>query len=141
MHISLEKSKTNEGRKIENSNSGLILSNSNWKLYSQNQRWNPPTDVFETDEQIIIRIEIAGMEEDDFDITFDKNIFSVTGSRIDQVRSVKVFHQMEVNFGEFFTGIEINIPLDIDNAEARYNNGFLSIFINKASPKTIKIGK
>jgi HSP20 family molecular chaperone IbpA len=59
MHISLEKSKSNVSRKIENTNSGLFLSSSNWKLNTQNQRWNPPTDVFETDDQIIIRIEIA----------------------------------------------------------------------------------
>jgi len=141
MQISLEKSKNDVSRKIEYTKSSLMLSNSNWKLYTQNQRWNPPTDVFETDEQIIIRIEIAGMEENDFDITFDKNIFSVLGSRSDPFRSVKVFHQMEVNFGDFFTGIEINIPLEIDNAEAKYNNGFLIIYINKASPKSIKIGK
>jgi HSP20 family protein len=81
------------------------------------------------------------LQENDFDITFDKNILSVLGSRTDHSRSVKVFHQMEVNFGEFFTGIEINIPLEIDNAEAKYNNGFLYIYINKASPKIIKIGK
>jgi len=142
MQIRLEnKSKIGSDIKQEINAHNVILSNENWKLMSQNRRWNPPTDVFETDDKVIIRIEIAGMAEDDFEIIFDKNILSVSGTRIDNIQTPKIFHQMEVIYGDFFTGIEINIPLYLDNSFARYENGYLIISIDKATPKTIKIGK
>jgi HSP20 family protein len=81
------------------------------------------------------------MSEDDFEIIFDKNILSVSGTRIDTIQTPKIFHQMEVVYGDFFTAFEINIPLDLDNSFAKYENGYLVISIDKATPKTIKIGK
>lgn len=142
MQISLEKkSNSSTDRKLENITTNSLLKNESYKLTSQNRRWNPPTDVFETTEKVIVRIEIAGMSEDDFEIIFDKNILTISGTRVDSIQSQKIFHQMEVVYGDFFSGIEINIPLEIDNAQAKYENGYLIITINKAMPKTIKIGK
>ncbi len=116
-------------------------SQQNWRLYSQNQQWIPATDVFETDHQVIIRLEIAGMQEDAFEIVFDKNILAISGSRIDPIEDIRVFHQMEIGFGEFFIALEINIALDLETAEATYENGYLIILVNKAKPKSIKIEK
>lgn len=113
----------------------------NWRIYSQNQQWNPPTDVFETEEEVVIRIEIAGMEESAFDILFDKNLLTITGKRFDPFANIRVFHQMEVGFGEFLTAVEINIPLDLDTSSATYENGYLIIQVHKAKPKSIKVDK
>ena len=48
---------------------------------------------------------------------------------------------MEVIFGDFLIEIEINIPVNLENSYAKYDNGNLIIHIDKAKPKTIKIGK
>ncbi len=118
-----------------------IPQQNHWRIYSQNQQWNPPTDVFETDNEVVIRIEIAGMDENSFDILFDKNILTISGKRVDSFPNIRVFHQMEVGFGEFFTAVEINTALDIDAAEASYDNGYLIISVQKAKPKSIKVEK
>lgn len=113
----------------------------NWRLLSQNQRWIPPTDVFETEKQIVVRVEIAGMRDDAFEIMLDKNILTISGSRSDPFDNIRVFHQMEIGFGEFYIALEINIALDLEHAEGLYENGYLLVRLNKAEPKSIIVEK
>jgi HSP20 family protein len=113
----------------------------NWQLLSHSQKWHPPTDVFETNGNIIVRVEIAGMQENDIDITYNNNVLNVSGNRTDSFDNIKAFHQMEVNFGEFLSAIEINTPILLDKAEANYQNGILIIKLPIALPKSITINK
>ncbi len=104
--------------------------------------WNPPTDVYETAAEIIIKVEIAGMDENDFEITLEKNLLQIRGTRIDQQdQSKKAYHKMEIGFGEFSTKIEINTPIDQNHTFAQYDNGFLTVTLPKSTPKQIKIQK
>lgn len=109
---------------------------------TKNYNWHPPTDVYETPSELVIKVEIAGMEESNFDICIDKNVLFIRGVRIDVGdREKKAYHQVEIGFGEFTTHVEINIPLDHENSTAQYSNGFLTIKIPKAMPRQIKISK
>ncbi len=143
MQISLKKisERSTSSLNQDKNSSRNFTSQQNWRLYSQNQQWVPATDVFETNHQMIIRLEIAGMREDAFEIVFDKNILAISGSRIDSFEDIRVFHQMEIGFGEFFIALEINIALNLETAEATYENGYLIINVDKAKPKSIKIEK
>ncbi|MDO9085818.1 MAG: Hsp20/alpha crystallin family protein [Anaerolineaceae bacterium] len=108
-------------------------------MITNTRNWRPPTDVYESDECIIIKVEIAGMSQENFDITYFKNILSISGSRTDENSSVKSFHQLEIGYGDFLTSIEISIPVQVDKADAVYQNGFLVIKLPKAQPKSILI--
>jgi HSP20 family protein len=111
-----------------------------WQLNARAQAWCPPTDAYETSEKIIVRVEIAGMAEEDFTIDFTGNILHIAGIRNDNT-SRKAFQQMEIQFGEFHVDLEISIPVDIEKIEAEYREGFLWIFLPKAESKKIKIKK
>jgi HSP20 family protein len=113
----------------------------NWQIFSHSQKWHPPTDVFETIEGIIIRVDISGMTEKDIDITINKNIININGIRLDDIKEKIAFHQMEVNFGEFNTSIAINVPIQIEKAEAKYINGMLIITLPKSKQISISINK
>lgn len=108
-------------------------------MKNQNRNWRPPTDVYESDDHIIIKVEIAGMEQENFEITYYKNILSISGCRKDENSSRKSFHQLEIGYGEFLSTIEINLPIQVDLAEAIYKNGFLILKLPKSKPKSIKI--
>jgi HSP20 family protein len=110
----------------------------NWRISSHPHAWRPPTDVYERDESIVVRVEIAGMNESDFTISLDQNILAVRGTRVDNAER-RAYHQMEINFGEFITAVEIQTPIDADHVQAEYQNGFLWIYLPKAQPKIIKI--
>ena len=110
----------------------------NWRVSSRTHAWRPPTDVFEREESLVVRVEIAGMKEEDFLIQLDQNILFIRGSRQD-ISERRAYHQMEINFGEFFTAVELQVPVDVENIRAEYQNGFLWVILPKAQPKIIKV--
>lgn len=122
-------------------NDSMTANENNWQITQRKKHnWRPPTDVYETDTDFIIKVEIAGMNENDFNLVLDKNTLLIQGSRIDKKKDEKrAFHQVEIGFGEFSTQIKINSPIDQENTRANYTNGFLTISLPKSTPKQIKI--
>jgi HSP20 family molecular chaperone IbpA len=102
--------------------------------------WNPPADVFETDDDIIVRVEIGGMQYDDFSIELNGRNLSIRGIRQD-LPERRAFHQMEIHFGEFNVDLTLPQPVESDAVEAIYSNGFLRIILPKARPRQIPIGE
>ena len=100
--------------------------------------WRPPTDVYETDDNLVIRIEVAGMREDDFSIVLDGRDLTVHGVR-GETPERRAYYQMEIPFGEFGVEIELPRPVTASQIEAFYANGFLRIVLPKARPKKIAI--
>jgi HSP20 family protein len=100
--------------------------------------WCPPTDVYETEEAHIIRMEIAGMREEDFDISIQNNTIMISGSR-PHPQEKFAYHQMEIQSGKFTNIIELRSSIDVENANAEYKDGFLTITLPKAKPNHIKV--
>lgn len=108
-----------------------------WRLNVRTP-WRPPTDVYETEEALIVRMEIAGMSESDFVIELDGRILSIRGMRPD-ANERRSYHQMEIRFGEFSVDIELPTAIYPDRVEATYQEGFLRLVMPKAFPKQIHI--
>ena len=100
--------------------------------------WTPPTDVYETDENFMVRMEIAGMREDDFVVAVENNVLMISGNRND-LNERRAYHQMEIRFGKFEIAVEIPMPVEIDKAVAEYKDGFLMIRLPKLHSKDIKV--
>lgn len=115
---------------------GGVLNAVGWQVTSS--LWSPPTDVYETEEKYIVRIEIAGMRESDFEVTFDKGILLVRGVRTD-VPERRGYHQMEIHFGKFTCTIGIPGAIDLDASGAEYHDGFLIISMPKLKTTEVKI--
>jgi len=102
--------------------------------------WRPPTDVYETEDKLIVRVEIPGMREDDFTIELNGRILSIRGVRQD-LSERRAYHQMEIRFGEFIIEIELPFHIEVNQVEAVYNNGFLRVILPKARPRQISIAE
>lgn len=100
--------------------------------------WHPPTDLYETDDKFIIRVEIAGMNKEEFCVSLDNNILTISGVRPDMPLR-RSFHQMEILFGDFKTAAELPSPVDPDRVTAEYRDGFLNIHLPKIHPTIIQI--
>jgi HSP20 family protein len=109
-----------------------------WQVSLHSYAWSPPTDVYETENNFVVRVEAAGMRESDFTINAEDNFLVISG-----VRSVnpewRAYRQMEIRFGEFSTTIEIPLGVDVSKADADYKDGFLSVILPKLKPTTIII--
>ena len=113
-------------------------SGEHWRLTMRTPHWRPPTDVFETEEAFVVRVEIAGMREEDFTIELDGRLLLVRGIRPDQ-QERRAYHQMEIRFGEFSSEMELPSAVKADEVRADYQNGFLRIVLPKAKPQKIEI--
>lgn len=109
-----------------------------WRISSRPHTWRPPTDVYETDDSIIIRVEVAGMHEADFTISLVERSLTIRGIRQDSSEK-RAYHQMEIPFGEFSTELELPYAIVADKVEATYRDGFLRISLPIAQPKHIKV--
>lgn len=108
------------------------------RFISRPHTWRPPTDVFETENAIVVRVEIAGMRETDFNISLVERGLQIKGIR-QEVNERRAYYQMEIPFGEFSTEIELPYPVIVDQAEAVYRDGFLRVVLPKARPQQIKV--
>ena len=113
-----------------------ILHTVSWQVRSN--IWSPPTDAYETEEAYIVRMEIAGMREEDFEVTIENDTLLISGSRSD-LPERRAYHQMEIRFGKFATAVGVPEPVNVDGAQAEYKDGFLTIILPKAKPNQIKV--
>ncbi|MEJ5240697.1 MAG: Hsp20/alpha crystallin family protein [Anaerolineales bacterium] len=109
-----------------------------WQVQVRPAIWSPPTDVYETEDAYVVRVEIAGMREEDFEITLEGNYLLIQGQRPDTSER-RAYHQMEIRFGRFASIVELPPAVDTQRVEAEYHNGFLFVTLPKARPNLLKI--
>lgn len=96
--------------------------------------WKPSTDVFETDDEFVVVMDIAGMDPKDFRVQIDERILTISGVRDKiQPRGKKHFHKMEVSVGPFERNIHVPVPVASDKILARYQNGVLEVRLKKSA--------
>jgi HSP20 family protein len=100
--------------------------------------WNPPTDVFETEENFIVRVEVAGMKDADFEVAIENHVLMISGNR-SEPNERRAYHQMEIRFGRFEIAVDIPVPVEIERSLAEYKDGFLVVQLPKANPKNIEV--
>ena len=111
---------------------------SRWRITSRPHAWRPPTDVYETDNAIIIRVEVAGMRETDFSISLIGRNLTIRGIRQDTTER-RAYHQLEIPFGEFSTEFELPYMINSNKVDAVYRDGFLLLTLPISLPKHIKV--
>ncbi|MGE5462002.1 MAG: Hsp20/alpha crystallin family protein [Syntrophothermus sp.] len=109
---------------------------SSWQVHSS--LWTPPTDVYETDSGLIVKLEIAGMREEDFEVVVEEQVLVIRGQRFDQ-NERRAYHQMEIRFGKFEIAIGLPSGVDLEQASAEYNQGFLTVIFPKKQAKQIEV--
>lgn len=101
--------------------------------------WVPNTDMYETENGLVIKVELAGMRSDNLEITVEGNRLKISGNRPDGCRGPKVsFLMMEISYGPFESTLELppGSGYDLSQAKAAYLNGFLRIDVPLAqTPK------
>src|SRR5438552_13022312 len=104
--------------------------------------WTPNTDVYATDNGVVVKVELAGMRSEHLEITVEANRLRISGSRPDGCRAAKCsFLAMEIDYGPFESVLELPAGYDLTQAKAAYLNGFLRIDVPLAQrpPKSTKV--
>jgi HSP20 family molecular chaperone IbpA len=109
-----------------------------WIVARQHKIWRPPTDVYETDDCVVVKVEIAGMTEEDFAISLEGKKLIISGVRRDPAAKL-MYQQMEILYGNFETDVYLTRAIDEDEIEATYRNGFLSVRLPKLKPRQVPV--
>ena len=107
-----------------------------WQVHSS--VWSPPTDVYETESSLIVKVEVAGMREEDFEVVVEDQTLIVRGVRSDQTER-RAYHQMEIRSGKFEIAIGLPSGINLDEASAEYTQGFLTTNFPKMQAKQIEV--
>lgn len=113
------------------------FSDEHWSMTRFRKCWRPPTDVYETDVSIVIKVEVAGMAEDDFIVQFDGPNLVITGTRRDTALKRR-YRQMEIFCGDFSTRVALEEIVDRTDVSLSYRDGFLEVILPKCIPPACK---
>jgi HSP20 family protein len=109
--------------------------------------FEPPTDLYETQEEVIVRIEIAGLKGDSANVSVEvqDDLLKVSGEREDPAAgTARRYEQIEIETGSFERTVRLPCPVDEADASAKYDDGFLVIRFPKcrpapSAPRSVKI--
>jgi HSP20 family protein len=94
--------------------------------------WAPPTDVYETETELVVAVDIAGMNPRDISVITDGDVLTIRGVRQEiSPRCKKQFHKMEILVGPFQRLLHVPVPVDIQSLSTTYSNGLLEVRLKR----------
>jgi HSP20 family protein len=103
----------------------------------------PPVDIYEDEHNIILKIEVPGIDEKDIDVSIQNNTLTVHGVRkIEKEEKEENFRRVERHYGSFTRSFTLPSSVDPGQVSARCDKGVLNINLAKkaeAKPTQIKV--
>jgi HSP20 family protein len=105
--------------------------------------WTPPVDILETENELILKMDVPEVELKDIDIRLENHTLTVKGERkFEALADSKAYHRIERSYGGFARNFNLPDTVDTDKVKADYKAGVLSVVLPKkevAKPRTIKV--
>ena len=102
-----------------------------------------PTDVFHSEDKLVIRMDLPGVRPDEVDVTVQENVLVINGKRQFPYDGDKVrFLRRGTFYGDFAQRVQLGKGLDVERIEARFDNGVLELTLpykEEVQPKKISI--
>ncbi len=112
-------------------------------LTTHTAKWMPESDIYETEDEVIIAINLAGVKKENIEVFLHEDYIYIKGTRYQPVSEDKVvrYHQLELGYGEFERAFRIPASIDRNGIEAVWFDGLLMIKMKKQSsaPRTIRV--
>jgi HSP20 family protein len=104
-------------------------------------KWRPRADVYETETQLVVQLDIAGMQAEDFSVEIADGVLTISGERIARGEGKRHYHAMEVQIGPFERRLRLPVPVDPESLRASYEHGFLEVRLTKrpSAPHSVKV--
>ncbi|MDP3029813.1 MAG: Hsp20/alpha crystallin family protein [Deltaproteobacteria bacterium] len=101
-------------------------------MMQPNRAWVPAVDIYETEKEVVVLVDAAGIKQESLDITLYNDLLRIAGLREDESSSrSRKFYQMEIAYGAFERVLRLPSVVESDGAAASYKNGLLSIILPK----------
>ena len=105
--------------------------------------WMPAMDVYETDENVVVTVELPGIKAEDVEVSVEDATLTVSGTReFSSEVTEESYHRIERRYGSFSRAVSLPPQVDTGKVEARFEDGVLTVEVpkvEKAKPKKIQI--
>ena len=105
--------------------------------------WAPSVDVYETENELVIKADLPEVPEKDIDVRVENNMLTIRGERkFEQKVKEENYLRMERSYGSFSRSFSLPNTVDTQAIKAEYADGVLSITLPKraeSKPKQVKI--
>ncbi len=103
------------------------------------RKWKPQMDIYETPDQILVLVEIAGVNKEDLELEISNKAVRIYGNRAEFPRGENAKYRLaEIQYGRFERILYLPAPIDPEVVSASYSNGFLQIRMAKLSLDKIR---
>ncbi|MGD9650019.1 MAG: Hsp20/alpha crystallin family protein [Dongiaceae bacterium] len=104
--------------------------------------WNPDLNIAETDKEYRITMDLPGLSEADVDVRVKDGLLTISGERKEETEEKdQNFYRAERRFGEFTRQIALPEDVKIENIDASFKNGVLTISVPKHEEKAKRARK
>ena len=114
-----------------------------WEKSMSTTEWNPSVDIFENDNEVVIKAELPGMDAKDIEVKLENNVLVLKGERrFEKEAKEENYHRIEREYGSFSRAFSLPAAVDGDKVTAEYKDGVLKVMLPKKEeikPKPIKI--
>jgi len=94
--------------------------------------WQPAIDVYDTDSEVVVLVELAGVKESEIEVIVNNGVLTIRGERKDIKQGIKrTYSQMEILWGPFERDIALSANMNVDQIEAFYEAGILEVILPK----------
>ena len=105
--------------------------------------WAPPVDIYETEDAIVLKAELPGIDPKDVEVRVEDNTLYLKGERkYEKEVNEQNYHRIERSYGSFARSFSLPNSISAEKVKAEYKDGLLTLTMPKreeAKPKTIKI--
>jgi HSP20 family protein len=108
---------------------------------NRDRHFRLPIDAYVTPEEIVVVANMPGIKPEDVEIILEGDTLTIRAERPAPLQNVNYVIQ-ERTYGTFQRTLNINVPVDAEKAEAKFENGLLTLTVPKAEaarPKQIKV--
>lgn len=111
-------------------------------LEENNHSWQPSVELIDRDDNLILRMPLAGISQQDLDLEVTRESVTVAGERHRLESESSRYLYSELNYGKFRRQINLPVPIVNTEAKANYEAGMLTLTLPKveeAKQRVVKI--
>ena len=105
--------------------------------------WAPPVDIYETENELVLKADLPGLQNEDIDVRVENNMLTIRGERkFEKVVNEDNYLRVERAYGPFTRSFSLPNTVSSESVRAEYRHGVLSLQMSKreeSKPKQIKI--
>ena len=109
--------------------------------------WRPAVEIKQSEKEYTVKVQLPGVKKDDIEVELDNDFMTIT-AEIEEEKDEKEqkeknmkYHTCEFRYGKYKRTISFDQPVRIEEADAQYKNGVLTIMLPKQQVEEAKTRK